>query len=315
MKRPFELSFSAIFPISAWCLLLFSLLLFTSCEKAYSEDDDSQDPTSGDTRIDVSFRVANYDIVPFSVPTRQAQSPARATQSLSGVCTRISFAVFDASGNKVTSKNQTKSDSQFGTFSLSVAAGTYQLVVVAHSSTEGNATISSPSEIKFANNKLTDTFYHYQTFEVKENASYDITLQRAVAMFRLNITDATPADVSQMKFYYTGGSSTLDATTGAGCVNSKQTELRTVATAAHAGQSTYEVYTFPHADGKKLSMKVTALSSSGTTIQEQQFDNVPVEANKITECTTSFFSGSATDACALTFNADTEWEGTLNYGN
>lgn len=308
MKKRSPHFVNAISTVSAWYLLLVVTLLCASCEKAFIDDDEPETPDTDDTRISVSFNVTSYNVVPFS-------SPTRTTQQLSDVCTRISFALFDASGNKVTSKNQTKSDSQFGTYSLSVQAGTYQLVVVAHSSTEGNATISSPSEIKFASNKLSDTFYHYQTLEIKENASYDITLQRAVAMFRLNITDATPADVSQMKFYYTGGSSTLDATTGAGCVNSKQTELRTVAASAHSGQATYEVYTFPHADGKKLTMKVTALSATGEPLQEQEYDNVPVVVNKITECTTPFFSGSATDACALTFSAETQWEGTLTYGN
>lgn len=44
-------------------------------------------------------------------------------------------------------------------------------------------------------------------------------------MFRLVIKDEIPEQAKKIKFYYTGGSSTLNAKTGYGCVNSKQTEI------------------------------------------------------------------------------------------
>jgi len=67
----------------------------------------------------------------------------------------------------------------------------------------------------FPNNKVTDTFYYYGDLVVTtEVQSYDLTLTRAVAMFRLVLTDdEMPSNVAKMKFYYLGGSSSTIALT------------------------------------------------------------------------------------------------------
>ncbi len=47
--------------------------------------------------------------------------------------------------------------------------------------------------------------------------SYDLTLTRAVAMFRLVLTDEEiPSNVAKLKFYYVGGSSTFSPKDGYG---------------------------------------------------------------------------------------------------
>ena len=73
---------------------------------------------------------------------------------------------------------------------------------------------------------MTDTFYYYGDLVVtSEVQSYDLTLTRAVAMFRMVLTDdEIPSTVTKFKFYYTGGSSTFSPSAGYGCVNSKQKE-------------------------------------------------------------------------------------------
>lgn len=293
-------------------LFLLTIALFSSCEKGYTEEDVIT-PTDGD-KVRVSFNVAGYDVVSFG---NMAQKPSlqRKSENLGSVCSRLSFALFDENGTKLTYKNQKQSDSNFGTFSLSVGKGAYKLVVVAHSSEEGNATISSPGKITFEKNKVTDTFYYYGSFTIEEDENFDIVLQRAVAMFRLKITDTTPADVTRMKFYYTGGSSTFDATSGYGCVNSKQAELRDVPSSAYNQSSVYEVYTFPHSDGKNLKIKAYALTAVGDTLQECEFTDVPVERNKITECTTTFFGDPPSGGRTIHFTVNSEWNGTITYNN
>ena len=66
----------------------------------------------------------------------------------------------------------------------------------------------------FPNNKVTDTFFYYGDLVVgTEKQSYDLTLTRAVAMFRLVLTDdEIPSTVAKLKFYYLGGSSTFRLT-------------------------------------------------------------------------------------------------------
>ena len=160
-------------------------------------------------------------------------------------------------------------------------------MVIAHNG-EGSATISSTEKVTFPNNKVTDTFYYYGDLVVtSEVQSYDLTLTRAVAMFRLVLTDdEIPSSVAKFKFYYTGGSSTFSPSAGYGCVNSKQTEIRTVAD----GATTFDIYTLPHTEDDILTkLTVTALDANDNTIKERIFENVPVTRNQITRYTGVFF--------------------------
>ena len=148
----------------------------------------------------------------------------------------------------------------------------WRLVAIAHNGT-GTATISSPNKITFPNNKCTDTFYICEDFSVSDNSEFDLTLKRAVAMFRFVVEDAFPENIHQMKFYYTGGSSTFDATTGYGCVNSKQTEYREINDEMGNNEKQFDLFTFPHAEEDTLKMTITALSSTDVTIKVQIAEN------------------------------------------
>lgn len=274
--------------------------LLSACEKGYEAE------TEVSTTAEEGSTTVSFNIVSISQTDFDGTVYATRAADLSEYCTRINLAAFDASGTKST-VNQTSSDSDFGTLTLSLSEGTYDVVILAHSGT-GNATISSVDEIKFTNNKMTDTFLYYTQITVEGTTSYDISLARVVAMFRLIVTDATPSDVAQMQFYYTGGSSTLDATTGFGCVNSRQTEVRDVDDTAYTGQSQYEVYTLPHATDDSLKIVVSALDSLGTTLYERTFTDVPVTVNKITQYTGEFFGASTEQgASTLTLTISDEW--------
>lgn len=288
-------------------LLLLPAMLFMSCEKGYVAES-TADNSSGEAvegGVPVTFRVASIEQTDFSTSSTAAASSS--TTSIADYCTRINLAVFNTDGTK-TSVNQTSDDDDFGTLTLSLAEGTYEVVIIAHSCT-GNATISSCDEIKFPNNKLTDTFYYYGDITVNGEGSYDITLERAVAMLRFVVSDTTPEDVTQMQFYYTGGSSTFDATTGFGCVNSRQTEVRDVPQAAYTGQSQYEVYTLPHSTDDTLKVVVTALDASANTVLERTFTDVPVTVNKITQYTGEFFTSIAEAVSnTIVLSIADEWE-------
>ena len=81
---------------------------------------------------------------------------------------------------------ETASDAGYGTVALTLAAGTYQLVVIAHNG-EGSATITSTEKVTFPNNKVTDTFYYYGDLVVTtEVQSYDLTLTRTAVSWNLH---------------------------------------------------------------------------------------------------------------------------------
>lgn len=274
-------------------LLIALALLVAACEKPVFDEDI------------VSMKEAN--VILHMTQYEKESFGTRAAIDITELCSRLNVAIFDADGNKVKTVAQKEGDASYGTVALTLAAGTYQLVVIAHNG-EGSATITSTEKLTFPNDKVTDTFYYYGDLIVtSEVQSYDLTLTFAVAMFRLVLTDEDiPSTVSKFKFYYTGGSSTLSPSAGYGYVNSKQTEIRTVA----PGVTTFDIFTLPHTENDVLTLlTVTALDANDNTVKERIFENVPVTRNQITRYTGSFFgsggSGQTSDGTfRLTTNPD-----------
>ena len=243
----------------------------------------------------------------------QQEAFTRSATDITNLCSRLNIAIFDAEGTKVKTVAQKEGDASYGTVALSLAAGTYRLVVIAHNC-DGSATITSTEKVTFPNNKVTDTFFYYGTLVVTDALqSYDLTLTRAVAMFRLVLTDESiPSNVAKLKFYYLGGSSTFSPKDGYGCVNSKQTEIRSV-----ADDGVYEIYTLPHTEEDVLTkLTVTALDANDNIIKERIFKNVPIIRNQMTRYTGSFFGsggGGETGSGDFRMTADPDWDAVNGY--
>lgn len=281
-------------------MFFFLALLLVGCEKSIIDEDKT---SSAQQDANVILHFTQYEQEAFT----------RSATDITNLCSRLNIAIFDAEGTKVKTVAQKEGDASYGTVALSLAAGTYRLVVIAHSC-DGSATITSTEKVTFPNNKVTDTFFYYGTLVVTDALqSYDLTLTRAVAMFRLVLTDESiPNNVAKLKFYYLGGSSTFSPKAGYGCVNSKQTEIRPVST-----DGIYEIYTLPHTEEDVLTkLTVTALDANDNILKERVFENVPVIRNQVTRYTGSFFgSGGTGDTGSGTFRltADPDWDSVNGY--
>ena len=279
-------------------LFLLLAVVLASCEKPFLDSEENGNTKEGN----VILKFTPY------VTTAMTRSGRPITE----LCSRLNVALFNESGSKVASDAQKESDDDFGTAAFDLTEGTYTVVAIAHSC-NGSATISSPQKVTFPSNKVTDTFYYYGTITVGENPeTYSFIMTRAVAMFRLTLTDETiPESLAQMKFYYTGGSSTFDPSSGYGCVNSKQTEYRS----ASSEIRTYEVYTFPKAAAGKLKMTVTALNATDVSIMERLFEDVPVKTNTVTAYDGCFFDGSSgvITQSGFDFTGNPDWESVNTY--
>ena len=281
-------------------ILLVLMAMLAACEKPLLGEDAVGDSP---TEANVILRFTQFELEAFT----------RAATDITSLCSRLNIAIFNSEGTKVKTVAQKEGDSNYGTVALSLAEGTYQLVVIAHNC-EGSATITSSEKVTFPNNKVTDTFYYYGDLVVtSETQNYDLTLTRAVAMFRLVLTDENiPSAVAKFKFYYTGGSSTFSPKDGYGCVNSKQTEIRTV-----ASDGVYEIYTLPHTEEDVLTkLTVTALDANDNTIKERIFENVPIVRNQVTRYTGSFFGsdgGGQTGSGSFRMTADPDWDSVNGY--
>ena len=280
-------------------LIIALTLLVTSCEKPILNED-----IMVEKEANVILHMRQFEQTAFT----------RSATDITELCTRLNIAIFEADGTKVKTVAQKDTDSDFGTVALTLSTGTYQLVVIAHNC-DGSATITSTEKVTFPSNKVTDTFYYFGDLVVTDTQqSYDLTLTRAVALFRLVLTDEEiPSNVAKLKFYYTGGSSTFSPSAGYGCVNSKQTEIRTVA----PGLTVFDIYTLPYTEEDVLTkLAVTALDTNDNTVKERTFENVPVTRNQITRYTGSFFgNGGNAQSTDGTFRltADGDWDSVNGY--
>lgn len=238
------------------------------------------------------------------------EQTTRSIKPLSELCTRISYAFYQG-GERTKVVNQDAEDNGYGSMAVKLLPGKYTLLVVGHNG-ESNATTTDMNKIQFSG-KVTDTFVYCDEIVVgEEPRTVEAEAVRNVAMFRLNISGGIPDNVKQLKFYYTGGSSSFDAATKLGCVQSRQTEYRVV----NPSQTTYNVYTFPHSEeGDMLKMTITALDDADNTIKEHVLTDVKVKVGVITTLTINFFDGTndgANQEVNIGISADDEWKDSIN---
>ncbi|MBO7580400.1 MAG: FimB/Mfa2 family fimbrial subunit [Bacteroidaceae bacterium] len=279
--------------------IVFALLFvfaIVACEKITLPESIKSGEVKGNLRVHV-FQVEQ-------TPFEHLGASTRTQKAASEVCTRLNFAVYSTDGTRLKQINQTSDDAGFGTCSFQLEEGTYQVVVVAHSS-NGNPTMTNPAKIQFTNSQgFTDTFICSEDVTIGEDVvDLKVSLNRIVSLCRFVVTDDFPAEVKKMRFYYTGGSGAFDAKTGLGCVNSKQDVKLDVV----AGQNQFDLYTFLHDTEGAIHLTVTALDANGNELYDRTFD-VPMQQNHITWLSGAFFNGTGSSATTITgVTVNTDW--------
>lgn len=277
--------------------LYLILLIITSCEHPLIPE---QDVIGGDAD-------GNLVVSVFQIEQQQFATPFTRT-SITDYCQRLNFAVYDTAGKLVKQVNQKVGDAGFGTVAFKVDPGTYQVVVVGHSS-NGNPTMTNPQKIRFDNKDgYSDTFLHNAIIQVTDDAetTIDADLHRIVSLCRVVFTDAIPARVTQIQFEYKGGSGAFDAATGLGSVNSTQKETFAVEPGEQA--CSFDLYTFLHDTEGTLHLKATALDDANNEIKNREFE-VPLKQRMITKLTGPYFSGSDGSTITIIIGINAEWEG------
>ena len=278
-------------------LLLFAVV---GCEKMVIDGDvDAPDNTAAGHNVIINASI--YNIIPFN--------QMRAVEPLTNYCSKLCFVVYQdgAQKKKVLQK---RGDDGFGQAAMNLSPGTYQLLILGHSS-NANPTLSNPANIKFANaDGFTDTFYYYGDLEVaEETEQHDLMMERATSMLRIILTDEQiPSSVNRIRIYYTGESGVFDATTGwGGSVNSKQYTMFDVT--GRTSPPSLEVYTFLRDDIGSLNVVLTAYNDKDDIIAEKELTNVPMKNRMVTEYSGSLFDGnSSTEEQRFSLLAETEWQ-------
>ena len=276
--------------------MLFAALVSVACEKYVAEDDIKTQGSS----------VVNGNLV---VKAECGQTRAGETPTLAERFLRIGMAVYK-DGKRVDYVNQDNSSSNFGTMSLDLPAGSYQLLVVAHSCSR-SATTTNFNKVSFTS-PLSDVFAFQTEVEVTTEAkTIEATLTRATARVDFAISDEIPATAASLMFNFTGGSTTLDASTMLGVASS----VHKVVELEFDGREdkTYSFYTFACPDGQKLKLEVSAYDEAGQLLGAKVFSDVTVEKNKKTTITSPLFTGPIEGPSDINITVDDSWGETIVY--
>jgi hypothetical protein len=241
-----------------------------SCEKMNvdgSDDDGS--------KANVVLRIGSVEQVPFEMAKTRGRD-------VNGVCSRLNFLVYQ-DGERIRQISQTSDEEGFGEARIQLAEGQYFLVVLAHSS-NGNPTSTNANKIGFTNTTgFTDTFFYAADLIVEdEDVTRTLELKRITAMVRFIPYDNIPVNAGRIRFYYTGGSGTLDAgSDGWGVVNSKQSQWYDL---TH-NEEKFEIYTIPHGADDELTVTASTYKGQTDNIEtERKIEGIPVLRNHITIC-------------------------------
>ena len=285
-------------------------LLMASC---HARIHDITDPDERD-RVPVTICVNNLNSVDYAL--------TRAMVDVGQVCSNLSICIYPCEGESFDKIqiNQTRDDPSFGTVSQNLTVGVHKIVVVAHNG-DKNPTMTNPESIAFSSNtqmKTTDTFCWAGEVNVTQTTgTVSVNLTRATAMFRLKLTDlAIPEQVNELQFAYKGGSAAVNPFTLEGTTKSNQKESFVV---TDHSEKVFEVYTFPRYDEKngvrslsQLEITVTAIDIYGNAVKERVLSDVPVNKNRITECTGEFFAGGVLEYTNIGFGGlqvEQDWAG------
>ena len=163
-------------------LLIFAAFLCAACEKYVAEEG-----TQSESKvIDGNLVVKAECVVTRAGETEENQE----SLPLKDRFTRMTMVLYQ-DDVRVDYVNQENSDPGFGTMSVDLDPGTYQLVVLAHSG-QRTPTTTNCHKISFSA-PLTDVFSYYGDVTIgKEASEKTVQLTRAVAKIQLNITDDIP---------------------------------------------------------------------------------------------------------------------------
>ena len=281
-------------------LLIFAAFLCAACEKYVAEEG-----TQSESKvIDGNLVVKAECVVTRAGETEENQE----SLPLKDRFTRMTMVLYQ-DDVRVDYVNQENSDPGFGTMSVDLDPGTYQLVVLAHSG-QRTPTTTNCHKISFSA-PLTDVFSYYGDVTIgKEASEKTVQLTRAVAKIQLNITDDIPDNVSFFNYIYKGASVSFDPANQIGVASSTR---RNVEIEKAEGVKTFELYTFVSSDNQTVDWDFAGYSESNEVIGSKKFSDIPVSLRKVTKIDSPVFDGVIEGPTDITFTFDDTWEGVVDY--
>ena len=271
------------------------IMMATAILAACSSSD--EEPTSSEL-TDVTLTFSPY----------QVDAITRAATSIAGIVTRLDVWLYE-SGSECAAVHQSADDVQFGSISLTLdKTKTYTLYAVGHKAA-GPATLAD-GIIAFPDDKTTHSMYFTTTFSPSVTTSLSCLMQRIVAQFRIETTDAVPADMKKIQITIDDVFDRWSVTTG-GTHQVDRTYTINITSTAQDGTVALNVFSIV-TDAQTLhTVTVTGLDADdAVTLTPRTFADVPLRNGYRTT-----YRGALRDAATTgTFTVD-DWNDleTINF--
>ena len=219
--------------------------------------------TTADTETAVTFTFSPYEVTPI---TRSA---------VADYCTRLDIFVADPGGS-VSEYHQTSTDDNFGTLAITLNNTlSYRLIAVAHRCTEPADYNHDTAVISFPEDRTTHALVYTDIITPTRNMTVNCLMQRIVALFRLETTDATPSGVTKFSFGISNVYDRWHITDGPWHAIDKTADLAVTST-TQDGTVNCNIYVIATTAETRHTITVTALSNSNAVIQSRHFPGVPL---------------------------------------
>ena len=259
---------------------------------AACSSDNGEEPVNNETEtVTISFPQFQTTIEPMT----------RGTTDVSTLVTHIDVWLTD--GTTTTDVHQVSTDANFGSITAELNRNnTYTMYAVAHKA--DGATLSD-GIIAFTNDKVTHAMYYTTTFTPATTSTLSCEMSRIVGMFRLETTDAVPADVAKMRFEIPQTFTRWNVN-GTGANKVDRTSEITVSSTNQDGTATFVLYVIGSDDQELYDITVKALDADGNVVENGQrtFTDIPIRNNYKTILSGAFF---APGSLSTTFTV-TDWE-------
>ena len=231
----------------------------------------------------------------------QQEAMTRSAVSIADVVNHLDVWLYE-SGSEVTAIHQTTSDATFGSVSVTLdKTKTYTLYAVAHKADD--ATLSD-GVITFANDKVTHAMYYSTTFTPATTTNLSCLMQRIVAQFRIETTDAVPDAAKKIQITIDDVFDRWSITAGG---THQVNRVSTVAITSTANDGTVAINVFAIVTDTQTThtVTVTAIDENDAEVQSARvFSDVPLRNGYRTTYRGALFIDTG---FAGTFTVENDW--------
>lgn len=304
------------------CVVSASVVLF-SCKKEHINN-----PPPGSKTYPVTLSVGfAASVRPFkTLSTRKSntlKTMLTGTDTLKDLVNKICYQVYNSSGLMVRSGKQSSSDTDFGTFSENLPAGTYSVAIIAGANNDSSpldslsnlyAPTAAPYDFSYEGsghngNPWGDSFFKKLSITVGSTGTNTFTasLDRIVAQLEVNIEDSIPAGATVMKIKVINDNQYFDPVAGAPYFGEAFTHTF-AAGAVGATNTKYNAIVLNTTTS--FSVEIICTDATGNTIyKDKTIPNVTCMANETTIVTGKLFTSSIGNA-KFSVTYDPEWNPT-----